>query len=255
EVHRARSQDLVPVLQSNHFFEAPRVQAHTQALLREAEAERRIAEHVARQRARRRLQLRVGYDAGDETHPLGARGVDEVPGEQQLGGDRGADVARAFRSRPAQKARPAPRMTTTRVSASSASPQKNARSSRTSAAFMALSDAGRSSVSQVRCPSRSTSSVSKRSCGSMTRTVARTTARMRIRRTHRWDLSVEEALRLQHRLAPAVDTGARLGRMRLVAGADAAYHQDGERLVAAVVVLALPGLEVVEEASVEGRVG
>src|SRR5207245_8638792 len=94
----------------------------------------------------------------------------------------------------------------------------------------------------------------KRSCGSMTRTVARTTARMRIRRTHRWDLSVEEALRLQHRLAPAVDTGARLGRVRLVAGADAAYHQDGERLVAAVVVLALPGLEVVEAASVEGRV-
>jgi len=78
---------------------------------------------------------------------------------------------------------------------------------------------------------------------------------MRIRRTHRWDLSVEEALRLQHRLAPAVDTGARLGRVRLVAGADAAYHQDGERLVAAVVVLALPGLEVVEEASAAGRVG
>src|SRR5437762_150393 len=36
--------------------------------------------------------------------------------------------------------------------------------------------------------------------------------------------------------------------------AGAAYHQDGERLVAAVVVIALPGLEVVEQASAEGRV-
>jgi len=78
---------------------------------------------------------------------------------------------------------------------------------------------------------------------------------VRIARTHRWHLSVEAALRLQRRLAAAVDTGARLGRVRLVAGADAAYHRDGERLVAAVVVLALPGLEVVEEASAEGRVG
>ena len=77
---------------------------------------------------------------------------------------------------------------------------------------------------------------------------------MRIARTHRWDLSVEAALRLQRRLAATVDTGARLARARLVAGADAAYHQDGERLVAAVVVIALPGLEVVEQASAEGRV-
>jgi len=89
----------------------------------------------------------------------------------------------------------------------------------------------------------------------MPRTVARTTAPVRIARTHRWDLSVEEALRLQRRLATAIDTGARLGRVRLIAGADAAYHRDGERLVAAVVVLALPGLEVVEEASAAGRVG
>ena len=77
---------------------------------------------------------------------------------------------------------------------------------------------------------------------------------MRIARPHRWDLPVEEALRLQRRLAAAVDTGARLGRVRLVAGADAAYHADGERLVAGVVVVVLPGLEVVEEAWMEGRV-
>src|SRR5713101_4600666 len=49
----------------DHLLEAPRIEAHPQALLREAEAERRVAEHVARQRARRRLQLGVGHDAGD----------------------------------------------------------------------------------------------------------------------------------------------------------------------------------------------
>jgi len=65
---------------------------------------------------------------------------------------------------------------------------------------------------------------------------------------------VDEVLRLQRRLAAAVDTRARLGRVRLVAGADAAYHADGERVVAAVVVIALPGLELVEEVSATGRV-
>src|SRR5205823_13421141 len=79
-------------------------------------------------------------------------------------------------------------------------------------------------------------------------------APVRIARQNRWDLPVEEALCLQRRLAAAVDTSARLGRVRLVAGADAAYHPDGERLVAGVVVVVLPGLEVVEEAWMEGRV-
>src|SRR5437773_2670723 len=40
-----------------------------------------------------------------------------------------------------------------------------------------------------------------------------------------------------------------------VSASSASPHQDGERLVAAVVVLDLPGLEVVEQASAAGRVG
>jgi deoxyribonuclease V len=74
---------------------------------------------------------------------------------------------------------------------------------------------------------------------------------VRILRRHPWDVSVAEALRMQARLAPQVDTRARIGPVRLAAGADAAY--DDERLVAAVVVLALPDLETVERAWAEGE--
>src|SRR5947208_1955326 len=117
----------------------------------------------------------------------------------------------------------------------------------------------RGSRARTTAPAGTPSGTSRGTSGASARTARghearRTTAPVRIARTHRWDLSVEAALRLQRRLAAAVDTGARLARVRLVAGADAAYHQDGERLVAAVVVIALPGLEVVEQASAEGRV-
>jgi len=67
---------------------------------------------------------------------------------------------------------------------------------------------------------------------------------------------VPRALRLQRRLAAAVDTRSRsrLSDLRLVAGADVAYTADGAHLIAAAVVLALPALEVVERAWAEGRV-
>ena len=77
---------------------------------------------------------------------------------------------------------------------------------------------------------------------------------MRIPRTHRWDLSVAEARRLQRRLATTVETKSRLPAVHLVAGADVAYTTDGRHLLAAVVVLALPTLEIVEHAVAEGRV-
>ncbi|MHC4933986.1 MAG: endonuclease V, partial [Planctomycetota bacterium] len=42
-------------------------------------------------------------------------------------------------------------------------------------------------------------------------------------------------------------------RVRLVAGADISYARKSERFFAAVVVLSLPGLEVVEQVTVQGR--
>ena len=202
----------------------------------------------AGQRARRGLELGVGHDARHEARALGARRVDEVAGEQQLGGDRGADDARqevahadvarreaeadegrvharrlprdahvggerqreaaaagravhggddrlrrapheqheladrraaprrppgtdrrrrrspsacSFRSRPAQKARPAPRSTTTRVSRVLGEAPEEVRAARAPASRSSRSaPAGRSRVHQVRWPSRSMRSVS-----------------------------------------------------------------------------------------------
>src|SRR5205823_14774345 len=68
-------------------------------------------------------------------------------------------------------------------------------------------------------------------------------------RQNPWDCADGEALCRRRGQGAAGDTSARLERVRLDAGAYADYHPDGERLVAAVVVVALKGLEVVEEAT------
>ena len=64
---------------------------------------------------------------------------------------------------------------------------------------------------------------------------------------HKWDVSVEEAIAIQQRLRPLVrqTTPFRLKDVRAVAGVDALYSDVGR---AAVVVLAFPELEVIEEA-------
>jgi deoxyribonuclease V len=66
---------------------------------------------------------------------------------------------------------------------------------------------------------------------------------------HRWDVSVEEAIALQERLRPLVQQApaVALDRIRTVAGVDGAYDEAGWGR-AAVVVHALPDLEVVEQA-------
>jgi deoxyribonuclease V len=75
---------------------------------------------------------------------------------------------------------------------------------------------------------------------------------------HRWDLSVAEALALQERLRPLVGRGEALAldQIRMVAGLDAAYWEDGGigRGRAAAVVLSFPDLEVVERATADTEV-
>jgi deoxyribonuclease V len=62
-----------------------------------------------------------------------------------------------------------------------------------------------------------------------------------------------EARVLQERLRSKVVERDRLGPLRRVAGADVSYDRGSPDLFAAVVVLALPGLELVEAASVRAR--
>ena len=69
---------------------------------------------------------------------------------------------------------------------------------------------------------------------------------MKIHRFHSWDVTPQEALRIQERLQAKVISRGRVARPALVAGADAAFDLQKERVFAAVVVLAFPSLETVE---------
>jgi deoxyribonuclease V len=69
---------------------------------------------------------------------------------------------------------------------------------------------------------------------------------MRIRDLHPWDLTPAEAVALQRELAGQVDTRSPLTQCRLVAGVDVSYARFSDRFFAGIVVLELPGVNVVE---------
>jgi deoxyribonuclease V len=64
---------------------------------------------------------------------------------------------------------------------------------------------------------------------------------------HRWDVTPKEAVALQRELAARVDVARPLGRVRTVAGCDVSYNKRSPVLYAAVVVVRVPGFEVVEQ--------
>ena len=72
---------------------------------------------------------------------------------------------------------------------------------------------------------------------------------MRIRALHPWRMSLSEALALQRRLRGKVRLAPRARPVRLVAGADVAYSRRTHRMYAAVVVLRLPTLDVVDRST------
>ncbi len=76
---------------------------------------------------------------------------------------------------------------------------------------------------------------------------------MKIRQLHPWDLSPREAMALQRELASRVvrDGSPADEDVRFVAGSDVAFDNARGRAAGAIVVLAYPSLEVVEEATVE----
>ncbi|MBN2183369.1 MAG: deoxyribonuclease V [Sedimentisphaerales bacterium] len=72
---------------------------------------------------------------------------------------------------------------------------------------------------------------------------------MKIKRLHNWNLSYKEAVELQRRLAGQVRHTKLEKRPKIVAGLDCAFSKDGKKIIAAVVVLRLPELEVIETAN------
>lgn len=72
---------------------------------------------------------------------------------------------------------------------------------------------------------------------------------------HKWEMPCSEAIALQRELAERVQVEDCLPHpVGLVAGVDASYEKHGDQFHAAVVVLTLPGLTVVEEATASSRV-
>ena len=79
---------------------------------------------------------------------------------------------------------------------------------------------------------------------------------MTCRRLHTWDVTPEEAIRLQRELAPrVVGRDAGLRTPRLIAGMDVSYDKGSPWIYAAIVVLRLPDLSEVETAGVRTRAG
>lgn len=71
---------------------------------------------------------------------------------------------------------------------------------------------------------------------------------MKVRRLHQWDVTPAEAVRIQERIRAQVIPRGQVLMPKFVAGADAAFDTESNRVYAAAVVLAFPSLEPVETA-------
>lgn len=76
---------------------------------------------------------------------------------------------------------------------------------------------------------------------------------MEIREIHPFDLTPNEAARLQEELRTRVRTSGEIGEVSLVAGADASYTKSSDEIHAVVVALRCPDLTVVERVSTSIR--
>ena len=77
---------------------------------------------------------------------------------------------------------------------------------------------------------------------------------MRVRKLHRWKLTVTEAKEVQSRLAAKVRRTGSVKAPRFIAGVDVSASRVGEVGTGAVVVLGYPGLELVEVRVIRGEV-
>jgi deoxyribonuclease V len=77
---------------------------------------------------------------------------------------------------------------------------------------------------------------------------------MQIQVLHAWDMTPAEARQIQRQLAGQLQIKALPMEMQYVAGVDVSYKQDSDDVYAAIVVLRLPELAVVEECQARGKV-
>ncbi|MBN2019594.1 MAG: deoxyribonuclease V [Sedimentisphaerales bacterium] len=77
---------------------------------------------------------------------------------------------------------------------------------------------------------------------------------MKTKHLHKWDLTYRQARDLQIRLARRVRFTPLKAKPRIVAGLDCAFSKDGKRIFAAVVVIKMPGLTVIETTTATKKV-
>jgi len=77
---------------------------------------------------------------------------------------------------------------------------------------------------------------------------------MQIKKLHSWNLTYSQAIELQKRLARQVQHIKLKKQPKTVAGLDCAFSKNGQNIIAAVIVLQLPGFELIETASATRKV-
>jgi deoxyribonuclease V len=77
---------------------------------------------------------------------------------------------------------------------------------------------------------------------------------MRPLELHRWDVSLEEAIEIQNRLRSQLDLQSEPERIEIVAGIDVSYDKGSDWLFAAIIVLRLLDLQVIDSASATAKV-
>ena len=70
---------------------------------------------------------------------------------------------------------------------------------------------------------------------------------------HSWNVSVEEAIRIQEALRDRIILKKTFSEVRTIGGGDAAYSKNGKLLFAAIVVLSFPEMEIIDTATADGK--
>lgn len=72
---------------------------------------------------------------------------------------------------------------------------------------------------------------------------------MKIKKIHPWKTSVKEAIKIQNRLSKKIKHSKVSGPVKVIGGCDASFSKDENTVLAAVVILSFPALEVLEIAT------
>ena len=71
---------------------------------------------------------------------------------------------------------------------------------------------------------------------------------------HSWNVSVEEAFRIQEALKDRIILKKSFSKVRTIGGGDVAYSKEENILFGAIVVLSFPGMEILDLATADGRI-